>query len=50
MIRHIGNDSESWKIYRGRNSAKIYSAYKEEYSKQFEQETGGKQGFCKNSF
>ncbi len=36
------------KIYRGRNSAVTYSAYKGEYIKLFEKETCGKRGYSKN--
>jgi hypothetical protein len=36
------------RIYLGRNSGKIYSAYKDGYLKQFKLETSGKRGHFKN--
>jgi hypothetical protein len=36
------------RIYRGNNFAAIYSAYKNDYSKQLKQETSGKLGHFKN--
>jgi hypothetical protein len=36
------------RIYPGRNFGKIYSAYKDDYLKQFKLETSGKRGHFKN--